>query len=497
MNPNTNQLVKLDINTNLIPYSNSEEKNSQLNDNIDSKIVSLHQKKYSNGVYSEILINPTVFKQQLESNHLDNKDLTPYSMNNSKTMKDYAKSLKLKREKFGNPGSGNFKGPWASYKGEEIFKTQGELSEEQKEILSKLEMQRLNKLNESKPQEIDQEVKFEPTSIFHLKEDDNKEQSFFDPPSNLKSQNHACYIPKKLVHTYTGHTKNINKLKFFPKIGHFFLSCGADCKIKLWDVYNNRKCARTYLGHIENIKDISFSYDGLQFCSVGLDKIINVWDTETGKSILNFSNKKIPFCCVMNPDANNSNSFLVGTSQRSILQYDTRSAKITQTYEEHIGSINSLCFVDDNKKFISTSDDKKLYVWEFGIPTVIKHVSDPTMHSIVSTSLHPNGQYLAGQSLDNKILLFDSENNFKLNRKKKFTGHVTSGYSCGIDISPDGQFLASGDSNGSLWFWDWKTSKNYRVIEGHSKICSDIKWHPIEPSKVISCSWDGTIKLWD
>lgn len=94
-------------------------------------------------------------------------------------------------------------------------------------------------------------------------------------------------------------------------------------------------------------------------------------------------------------------------------------------------------------------------------------------------------------------MVYDCKSGLKIKRNKKFTGHVNAGYACGIDVSPDGQFLCSGDADGKLWFWDWKSQKNYRVINAHEKVCIDAKWHPIEPSKVATCSWDGTIKLWD
>jgi hypothetical protein len=62
------------------------------------------------------------------------------------SQKRYAKALKKKRGKYGNAGTGSFQGPWASYEGEEELKPlSGELTEEQKKILSQMEEQRLKK----------------------------------------------------------------------------------------------------------------------------------------------------------------------------------------------------------------------------------------------------------------------------------------------------------------------------------------------------------------
>jgi pre-mRNA-processing factor 17 len=52
--------------------------------------------------------------------------------------------------------------------------------------------------------------------------------------------------------------------------------------------------------------------------------------------------------------------------------------------------VNTITFVDFSKKFVSTSDDKKIFVWEFGIPVVIKHISEPDMHAVSNTALSPN-----------------------------------------------------------------------------------------------------------
>lgn len=43
-----------------------------------------------------------------------------------------------------------------------------------------------------------------------------------------------------------------------------------------------------------------------------------------------------------------------------------------QEYNYHLGGVNTVTFIDDARRFVSSSDDKSLRVWEFGIPVQIK-----------------------------------------------------------------------------------------------------------------------------
>jgi pre-mRNA-processing factor 17 len=120
------------------------------------------------------------------------------------------------------------------------------------------------------------------------------------------------------------------------------------------------------------------------------------------------------------------------------------------------------------------------------------------MHSVPSITVSPDKTHFAGQSMDNTVVVYQCGEKVKQLRKKLFKGHANAGYACQVGFSPNMKFLISGDGQGKLNVWDWKTTKPFKKFQAHDGgPCMGAIWHPLQPSWIATCGWDGLIKLWD
>ncbi|MCJ1312616.1 hypothetical protein MMC25_006291 [Agyrium rufum] len=441
--------------------------------------------------------------------------------------KEASEAMRRKRQKKGDvsivDGEGAYKGPWARY---------GVDQYEEREALSGEELgtdEEYEEVEEEQGAAVAQPAALAPLATDYAADNTNSESTEFHGESLYDYQGRTYmhvpqdldidlrkelgsvknYTPKKLIHTWKSHTKPITSLQFFPNSGHLLLSSSADQKVKLWDVYHERALLRTFSGHTKALTSAIFSpspsNSGRQILTASYDRQMKLWDTETGQCVSRFTTGKIPHCVAFNPSVENGHEFLAGMSDKKIVQFDTRSGEMTQEYDHHLGPVNTITFVDNNRRFITTSDDKSLRAWEYNIPVPIKFIAEPYMYSMVRATPHPSGKYCAFQSGDNQIVVYASTDRFRQNRKKSFRGHNTAGYAVDLVCSPDGQWLATGDTMGYLVIFDWKTCKMVQKLlpggdgqkEGKMGATTCVAWHPQETSKIASAGLDGIIRYWD
>ncbi|MBN2559617.1 MAG: protein kinase [Phycisphaerae bacterium] len=73
-------------------------------------------------------------------------------------------------------------------------------------------------------------------------------------------------------------------------------------------------------------------------------------------------------------------------------------------------------------------------------------------------------------------------------------GHAGS-VTC-VAISPDGRWVLSGSSGGTLRLWDWDTGACLRVLKGHTRWVSSVAISPNAKIGLSGCE-GGTVRIWD
>ena len=52
---------------------------------------------------------------------------------------------------------------------------------------------------------------------------------------------------------------------------------------------------------------------------------------------------------------------------------------LAQEYDYHLAAVNTITFVDEGRRFVSTSDDKTIRVWDLGVPVQVRRPARPLM----------------------------------------------------------------------------------------------------------------------
>ena len=239
-------------------------------------------------------------------------------------------SKKRKREGQGDAnivyGENSYKGPWAKY---EEFRPDATSSGSEAEEELEVEYEE----DEIEPQPTAPQTK---AGTAYEETGDGKESNEFqgsqefdylgrtymhvpqdldiDLRKDLTLSERKNYVPKKIIHTWKGHSKPITQTRFFPDSGHLLLSASADSKVKIWDVYHQRELLRTYSGHTKAVTDIDLTPTGGHFMSASYDRQMKLWDTETGACLSRFSTGATPHVLRINPAS--PHEFLAGMSDK-------------------------------------------------------------------------------------------------------------------------------------------------------------------------------------
>ncbi|XP_071163491.1 WD repeat-containing protein 25-like [Mytilus edulis] len=321
----------------------------------------------------------------------------------------------------------------------------------------------------------------------------------------LQRQNISCKIPRECEKSWKAHSGSVSTLKWnVKKFSHLLLSVSMDTTVKIWNVWNRQEpCVRLLHLHSKGVQDGDWNTSGTHIFTCSYDKSAVVTDIETGVSTMKCKHRNFVTCGKFHPV--NDNIFLTG-SLDEIAAWDTRQGEEPihrYCYKDKIGQMQDIIFSKDGSEFFSTGDlvsrdssDRNIMAWDFDNAVVKSNQIYQERYSCTCLKLHPTESNFLAQSHGNYIALFSASKPYKMCKSLRYEGHKLGGYKVGFDISPDGRYIVSGDSKGKLYCYNYKSGHLIQTLNTQLDVTLNVAFHPLLPSTLACCGWNGFIELW-
>ncbi|XP_061349718.1 uncharacterized protein LOC133294960 isoform X2 [Gastrolobium bilobum] len=267
-------------------------------------------------------------------------------------------------------------------------------------------------------------------------------------------------------------------------------------------LYGHTKAVNAIHWSSSHVKDVKWSQQGLFLLSCGYDCTSRLVDVEKGLETQVLREEQIVGVIKFHPD--NSNLFLSGGSKGRIKLWDIRTGKVVHNYNRNLGPILDVEFTTNGKQFISSSDvsgsnlsENSIIVWDVSRQIPLSNQVYVEAYTCPCVRCHPFDSIFVSQSNGNYVAIFTTTPPYRLNKYKRYESHGVSGFPIKCNFSLDGKKLASGSSDGFIYIYDYQSSKVVKKIKAYDQACIDIAFHPVIPNVFASCSWDGSILVFE
>ncbi len=121
----------------------------------------------------------------------------------------------------------------------------------------------------------------------------------------------------------------------------------------------------------------------------------------------------------------------------------------------------------------------------------LRHFEGNQQGATMALAVSPDGKWVASGGHDFMLRLWETASGKEI---RQFEGHT--GSVLGVAFSPDGKLLASASLDKTVRLWDMATGKPAGVLTGHEDRVKSVAFAP-DGKKLASCSEDGTVRMWD
>jgi len=268
-------------------------------------------------------------------------------------------------------------------------------------------------------------------------------------PSVLVTKAEEFALVDTLVTGHIDHTGSVFSVAISPD-GHTLVSGSGDKMIKVWNLQSG-ELLRTLSGHGGVVFSVAISPDGHTLVSGSGDLTIWVWNLQNGELLRALAghggwiDKRV--LVAISPDGH---TLVSGSGDKMIKVWNLQSGELLRTLTNHTGSVYSVAISPDGHTLVSGSGDKTIKVWNLQNGELLRTLSGHG-DRVRSVAISPDGHTLVSGSGDKTIKVWNLQNGELL---RALTDHTGSVYS--VAISPDGHTLVSGSDDKTIKVWSKK-----------------------------------------
>ncbi|XP_035756919.1 apoptotic protease-activating factor 1 isoform X2 [Egretta garzetta] len=338
---------------------------------------------------------------------------------------------------------------------------------------------------------------------------------------------------------YEEHSEQVNCCQFNNRSGQYLLAtCSNDTFIKLWEL-NKSCCRNTMIGHENSVNHCRFSPDDKYVASCSTDGRVKLWESRSGNELKSIEIKDFFRNADEKPDdvevlvkccswSGNGDMILV-VAKNKLLLFDVKTCDLlAQLVISHHSTIQYCDFCPGDELVALALSHCSVEIWETkkvckSSDAVLKSELDVVFHNgevmilaiynqkhlqlingntdsvIIQTAAQESPISCCCLSEDLKFAAFGLENGTikvlqLLDGKvlKSWEAYRTSVQHC--RFTSDCQTLISSAHDSVIQVWNWQLSECL-FLRGHKEAIKDFRL--LENSKLLSWSFDGTVKVWN
>lgn len=287
----------------------------------------------------------------------------------------------------------------------------------------------------------------------------------------------------RALHAREAHAGRLRALALTPD-GVTLASGGDDGQVKLWTT-TGLEPLQTLHAHTSFVRSLAFHPYHRQLASGSENGTVKLWDVARAHAAPIFTGRYSISKLAFHP----AGSLLTGAADRYIYLWDVDSGRLKGSFTEHTSRIRDLTFVGDTTILASGGEDQTIRLWDMETGKCTQELQGYNGW-IRRLACSPDGQSLCSTTYSKGVVLRDLE-----------SGREVRSYQANRDVeaaafSPDGNTLAAGDDDGTVYLWEVHSGRCRRILQGHADRVRAVAFHPQRPL-LASSSADAAIKLWD